>query len=585
MRRQCYVIMQGLVCCLFCLVACTSVVYQTAPAVDYMDKGSVEREIEAVSRLVGTEPLEALVRAKRLHAYSGTCAASAAADADGITALYADATAAVQKLFEQARADCKWAEALRLFNSLIAVGVSLDSQMYADIIKNRQMQWQQKGYAALVPDASVSSTARAANSPLTEVVQHLFKACVTIWVDLGLKVEKGVGSANRVIGSGFFIDPSGYIVTNYHVIQSEVDPEYEGYSRLYIKVSNSSGQTSARIPAKVIGWDPLFDLALLKTEMKPEAVFVLGSSADLKIGSKVYAMGSPVGLEQTLTSGIVSARNRQLFALGTALQIDVPVNPGNSGGPLIDESGRVQAIVFAGLADYEGLNFAIPVELLQTVLPHLYEGGKVPHSWTGGYGRTVEGFAGEDIKGVQLVYAIPGSPAAQIPQGAVITQINGTAVHSLEVLQKALLQISPDTLVVVSGYEPLSRDTLIANENTGKLEQKDWYLITQTRPDKPAKQIYYKDSKEHAALPLYGLHLESAGKRNAFRIKEVLPDSYADEAGFSSGDYIEISALELEEDEDMDEFLCMYVYAKRRKGGYLESFMEFPTYLDSSSYF
>ena len=561
-------------CCLFCLVSCVSVVYQPDPAVDYTDTGSVEREIAAVRAVCKTEPLEALVRAKRLQAYSG-------ASAD--TAAYTDAVAAVQKLFEQALADRKWSEALRLFQSLTAVGASLDSQIHADIIKNRQAMWREKGYAALLSDAP--SAEPSDHPPLTEVVQSMFKACVTVWVDLGLKVEKGVGWSDRVIGSGFFIDPSGYIVTNYHVIQSEVDPEYEGYSRLYIKASNQSGQASARIPAKVIGWDPLFDLALLKTEMKPEAVFAFGSSADLKIGSKVYAMGSPAGLEQTLTSGIVSARNRQLFALGTALQIDAPVNPGNSGGPLIDESGKVQAIVFAGLTDYEGLNFAIPVELLQAVLPALYEGGKVPHTWAGGYGRTVEGFAGQDIKGVQLVYAVPGSPVSQVPKGAVITHVNGTAVHSLEALQTALLQISPDTLAVFSGYAPFSKDLLAATEKPGRPVQKDWYLITQTRPDEPAKQIYYKDSKEHAALPLYGLHLESAGKRNAFRIKEVLPDSYADEAGFSSGDYIEISALELEEDEDMDEFLCMYVYAKRRKGGYLESFMEFPTYLDSSSYF
>lgn len=571
----------ALVCFLVCLVSCASVAYEPAPAVDYTDTGSVEREIAAVRAVCKTEPLEALVRAKRLQAYSGVRADTAAADS--VESLYADAAAAVQKLFDQALADRKWSEALRLFRSLTAAGVPLDSQIHADIIKNQQAMWQEKGYAALLPNAP--SAEPSAHPPLTETVHKMLKACVTVWVDLGLKVEKGVGRSDRVIGSGFFIDPSGYIVTNYHVIQSEVDPEYEGYSRLYIKVSNSSGQASARIPAKVIGWDPLFDLALLKTEIKPEAVFAFGSSADLKIGSKVYAIGSPVGLEQTLTSGIVSARNRQLFALGSALQIDVPVNPGNSGGPLIDESGRVQAIVFAGLSDYEGLNFAIPVELLQAVLPSLYEGGKVPHTWAGGYGRTVEGFAGQDIKGVQLVYAIPGSPASQIPQGAVITHVNGTAVQSLEALQTALLQISPATLAVFSGYEPLSKDTLMVNETAGALEQKDWYLITQTRPDEPAKQIYYKDSKEHAALPLYGFHLESAGKRNAFRIKEVLPDSYADEAGFSSGDYIEISALELEEDEDMDEFLCMYVYAKRKKGGYLESFMEFPTYLDSASYF
>ena len=81
----------------------------------------------------------------------------------------------------------------------------------------------------------------------------MIKGTVTVWVDRGLRIENGVGYADRVIGSGFFIDPRGYFITNYHVIQSEVDPKYEGYSRLYIKLP---GDSDTRVPAKVIGWIP-----------------------------------------------------------------------------------------------------------------------------------------------------------------------------------------------------------------------------------------------------------------------------------------------------------------------------------------
>ena len=130
-----------------------------------------------------------------------------------------------------------------------------------------------------------------------------------------------------MIGSGFFIDANGYLITNYHVIQSEVDPEYEGFSRVYIKRAENP---TVRIPAKVVGWDATFDLALLKMEINPEVYFQLGSAEDLNIGSRIYAIGSPAGLEQTLTSGIVSAQNRRLLSLGSVLQIDAPVNHGSS---------------------------------------------------------------------------------------------------------------------------------------------------------------------------------------------------------------------------------------------------------------
>lgn len=100
---------------------------------------------------------------------------------------------------------------------------------------------------------------------------RMISGTVTILVDRGIKVEKGVGFADRVIGSGFFIDKRGYILTNHHVIESEVDPKYKGYSRLFIRLSESPA--GERIPAKVVGYDKTLDLALIKTEITPEYVF------------------------------------------------------------------------------------------------------------------------------------------------------------------------------------------------------------------------------------------------------------------------------------------------------------------------
>ena len=170
-------------------------------------------------------------------------------------------------------------------------------------------------------------------------------------VDRGIKGENALGYADRVIGSGFFIDDKGHFVTNYHVIESEVDTSYEGYSRVYVKLYKDS---ATRIPAKVIGYDKALDLALLKTEAIPPYVFSLGSSADLDVGDAIYAIGSPLGLENTITSGIVSAKDRYLFSIAQVMQIDAAVNSGNSGGPIIDKNGNVKAVVFAGIMEYEG---------------------------------------------------------------------------------------------------------------------------------------------------------------------------------------------------------------------------------------
>ncbi|MCG8477506.1 MAG: S1C family serine protease, partial [Spirochaetales bacterium] len=131
---------------------------------------------------------------------------------------------------------------------------------------------------------------------------------VTIWVNRGIRIQNGVGVPDRVIGSGFFVDPRGYLITNYHVISSEVDPEYEGFSRLFIKLP---GRPDERVPARVIGYDRIFDLALLKVEIDPAYVFSLSDTRELEPGEAVLALGSPGGLDSTITSGIVSASGRR----------------------------------------------------------------------------------------------------------------------------------------------------------------------------------------------------------------------------------------------------------------------------------
>lgn len=609
--------------------ACTSVTPSFSQSVNYADGRSVTREIEAVRGLIAEKPLDALLRAKRLTLYTERT--------DEINTLYQDSKSAVEELFFKAVENGTWDEALKIFRSLTALGHTPAQWSEERLVSAQRNKWKEKKFDALIQDTARLSGG-VHDAPSLETVRKMMKGTVTVWVDRGMTIEKGLGRADRMIGSGFFIDANGYLITNYHVIQSEVDPEYEGFSRVYIKRAENP---TVRIPAKVVGWDTTFDLALLKTEINPEVYFQLGSSEDLNIGSRIYAIGSPAGLEQTLTSGIVSAQNRRLLSLGSVLQIDAPVNHGSSGGPIIDEAGRVQAIVFAGLERNEGLNFAIPVELLRLILPQLYAGGETVHAWMSCYGVSVKE-SPQQTAGTELVYAVPGSSASVIPAGAVITHLNGRAVPCLEALQAELMRLSAGTIVKVSGYAPLHTSstndarssgsdadtagttgnanvstapdaigssgnsavgtahistgdtagaTSDAADNMGGAERKehrwektrqDWYVQLEARPEQPAELVYRKDSRARAMLPAYGMYLESAGGKKSFRITEVIPGSYADETGFSAGDYLEIHKMEVQKAE---EALFTRIYTKRRKSAYLDTFMDIWAYLDNPSYF
>lgn len=549
--------------------ACTSVTPSFPPAVDYTDGQSVIREIAAVQRLIHDKPLEALLRAKRLTVYTE--------NTEEVRSLYQETAAAVSEAFTEAVTDSRWEEAQRLFHSLEVVGASPAQWTQEQITKAQQKDWKEKGLTALLHDDTAQAAMDSDAAPPMETVRRLMKGAVTVWVDRGITIEKGLGRADRMIGSGFFIDANGYLITNYHVIQSEVDPEYEGFSRVYIKLP---GDSSVRIPAKVVGWDSIFDLALLKTEITPEVYFQLGSSEDLNTGSRIYAIGSPAGLEQTLTSGIVSAQNRRFLSLGSVLQIDAPVNHGSSGGPIIDEAGRVQAIVFAGLERQEGLNFAIPVELLKLILPQLYAGGSVSHGWMAGYGITSKETP-QEAGGAKLVYTVPGSSASVIPAGTVITHVNGQATPTLETLQAALMQLRVGTIIKVTGIPPLTEAASAPDTAAGTSVSRDWYIQLEERPEQPAELVYSRDSRARAMLPFYGIFLNNAGGKNAFRISDVIPGSYADEAGFSPGDYLEIHRMELHKTEGV---VYTQIYTKRRKSAYLDAFMDMWAHTDSPSY-
>ena len=393
----------------------------------------------------------------------------------------------------------------------------------------------------------------------------MIKGVATVVVDMGFKVERGMGYANRALGSAFFIDTSGLLITNYHVIASEVDPKYKGYSRLFIRMGDS---TSPRIPARVIGWDKALDLALIKTEMTPEYVFSVADCVIPKVGDTVIAIGSPVGFEKTVTSGIVSALGRRFLQIGDVYQIDAAVNHGNSGGPVIDGEGRLVGIVFAGIDQLQGLNFAIPAEMLVAALPAMIKGGKAQRPWLG---LTLC----ESFSGAEIIYMSPNTSAShhRLKEGLIIKTINGKTVKApqgglIPALQKEIFSCGPGELVEVV--------TIDADHN-----EKKRILMTSARPELPLLEAAKIDRRERIAAPLFGMMLTPLQNNmfvTSFRVDRVVRGSIADEAGISENDPVSISRLRILEEEG---FALLEISVKKRRMGYLDTSMMLPAWLDS----
>lgn len=395
-----------------------------------------------------------------------------------------------------------------------------------------------------------------------DAVSDMVKGVATVLVDRGYRAERGRVMPDWVQGSAFFVDSSGLLVTNYHVIASEIDPKYEGYSRAYIRMGSAS---SVRIPVKVIGWDKTMDLALIKADIVPEYVFSVVDRAIPKAGDIVYAIGSPVGLEKTVTQGIVSALGRRFLQIGDVIQIDAAVNHGNSGGPVVDMAGRLVGIVFAGADRYQGLNFAVPAERLAAALPAMLNGGKAERPWLG------LALSESGDSGAEILYIAPFTPAweQKIREGATIKTINGEEIAAP---QGSLIPALQDVLFPARPGELVALELL----DGGKVSRH--IVMTASRPEIPLADAAAKDSKERLAAPLFGLVLSPAGNTRSYLVKKVVRGSTADEMGLSEQDPVSIRGFRVEKEEG---FALLDITVKKRRMGYMETTIRLPALLDS----
>ena len=413
------------------------------------------------------------------------------------------------------------------------------------------------------------------NSLEPKTIEDCVNATVTILVDKGLAIKNGIGFADGVVGSGFFIDERGYIITNYHVIKDLVDPTYEGFSRLYVKLQED---LDTKIPAKVIGYDSILDLALIKAELDPKFVLNLGSSEKLKVGTEISAIGAPIGLDGTLTTGVISTAERKLNTLGTYFQVDAAINSGNSGGPLIDKNHNVQAVVFAGIPSFQGLNFAIPVEYLWQILPLMYKGDEVYHSWIGAYGHTKR--KGKEKVGLEVQYILPGGVAhrAGLKENDVIISVNGKSIKTIDDFQFVLMGHNVGT-VLKCKY--ISSDENLEN---GENPEKETLIYLEKRSNQPVVEIYKSDYYSKAFIPFFGLELipTSSSRKKSFMVKNVIRGTAADELGFSENDKLVVGKVKLD---DNNKYLIAQVSTQRKKKGFMDISLMLSTPYDSPYYF
>jgi serine protease Do len=339
---------------------------------------------------------------------------------------------------------------------------------------------------------------------------------------------------NRLVtgqGSGFFITADGYAVTNNHVVD-KADT---------VEVTTDEGKTYT---AKVIGTDPRTDIALIKVEGRGDFPYVKLSEGAPRIGDWVLAVGNPFGLGGTVTAGIVSARGRDIGAgpYDDFIQIDAPVNKGNSGGPTFDVDGNVIGVntaIFSPSGGSVGIAFAIPAGTVKSVVSQLKDSGKVTRGWIGVQIQPVTDEIADNLglkapEGALVSDPQSNGPAAKagIQAGDVITAVNGTRVKDARDLAKQIGAMAPGATVKLTVWR--------------KGEEKTFSIALGELPNQREARAATPESSgpgNTTDVPRLGLTIAPAGQvagsgSEGVVVTDVDPNGIASDQGFKTGDVI-----------------------------------------------
>jgi putative serine protease PepD len=313
-------------------------------------------------------------------------------------------------------------------------------------------------------NADAEQAANSATSSISDIYKRTYKSVVEITVSSGADTTPlGGGGTQQAQGSGFVYDTQGHVITNQHVVDGAQS----------VKVTFWNGKS---YDARVVGTDPSTDVAVLDVDAPasvPEPVSFTDSSK-LEVGDGVVAIGSPFGLEQTVTSGIVSALHRQItapndFAIDDAIQTDAAINHGNSGGPLFDLTGRVVGVtsqIESESGGNDGVGFAVSSNTVKRIAEALISDGSVAHAYLG--------VATEDSTspvGAAITAVRSGTPAAEanLATGDVVTAVDGEQVTSADELRE-----------LVDAHDPGDSVTLTISRNG---DTKSLRAVLGTRPN------------------------------------------------------------------------------------------------------
>ena len=361
-------------------------------------------------------------------------------------------------------------------------------------------------------------------------------------------------STRRALGSGFIVDPRGYIITNNHVIEKA--------DHIYVKLSTDPDSTTDQgRPAKVIGADPSTDIAVIKIESnEPLPTIKLGNSTSAQVGDWVLAIGSPFGLSKTVSAGIVSAINRPGSDLESGaggidqasfqkfIQTDAAINPGNSGGPLVDLAGEVigmNTAIYTESAGSEGVGFALPSNLLinvynQLISPsHMVTRGSIGIQFSANQSSAVSRVYGFSNGGVIISVVTPNGPAAKAglqPKDVILT-IDGQPIKDGDTLISIVSQKAPGSNVRLEYLRDGKRQTAeVAIADRAKLfanlGQEDETPGSDQGPDAGQTKLGITEQ------PTKPDTLSKLGIRGGVTVTGVRPGSFAEQVGMAPGDII-----------------------------------------------